>query len=366
MPIDKACGEGLMPDAVEVLLQLGVDPEGGEIAGIRYEGDGHTVSGSFAEGRRGLGVRRTELSKALFERALELGVEVRTGDGLVDVEQAGALSFVTTSQSGEWRPRAIVGADGSRSLVRKLAGLDQPTLTHRARRCPVRVGIRRHFRGTETQPARDRVEVFWADGVEGYLTPLANGMFGLAFLFSPTKAARQFAVASGASRGTAFEQQLRKFPELRERVAQAEPATSVRGVGPLRVASRALAAGNVALVGDAGGYIDAITGEGMAIAFAEATLLAGELADETQDAASALTRYRRTAQARRRLPNALVEGALVLSRRPGLRRRFLRSLERKPALFDSLLALHARAVPDRAVARIALELGARMALGRRA
>lgn len=67
-PIDKACGEGLMPGAVNALAGLGVTVAGHPLRGIRYLDDRHRAEALFAPGP-GRGVRRTELQTALVSRA---------------------------------------------------------------------------------------------------------------------------------------------------------------------------------------------------------------------------------------------------------------------------------------------------------
>ena len=78
-PIDKACGEGLMPDSRFQGARLGVDlPDsvGFEFRGIRFDGAGRSVGADFPKGR-GIGVRRTVLHQALIEAAERAGVELR-------------------------------------------------------------------------------------------------------------------------------------------------------------------------------------------------------------------------------------------------------------------------------------------------
>ena len=77
-PVDKACGEGLMPGAVAALARLGVDPEGHTLTGIRYLRGARTADHLFAESP-GRGVRRTVLHAALAARARELGAVVVPG-----------------------------------------------------------------------------------------------------------------------------------------------------------------------------------------------------------------------------------------------------------------------------------------------
>ena len=91
------------------------------------------------------------------------------------------------------------------------------------------------------------------------MTPVAADIVGVAVL--------------GAGNGRSFETSLDDFPELRERVAGAPPASGVRGAGPLRQRTTRRVAGRALLVGDAAGYVDALTGEGLSVGLA----CAGEL-----------------------------------------------------------------------------------------
>jgi flavin-dependent dehydrogenase len=162
-----------------------------------------------------------------------------------------------------------------------------------------------------------------------------------------------------APRGTGgkrFDQLLESFPALRARLAEGGHRSSDRGAGPLRRRVRAVSRGNLALVGDAAGYLDAITGEGLSLGFQQAEALAGALAAED------LRGYARAARKLRRLPDALTEMCLLLSRRPALRARTLAALAREPRLFDRLLAVHARAA--RAEAPLAAKLLWRVATAR--
>ena len=71
-------------------------------------------------------------------------------------------------------------------------------------------------------------------------------------------------------RGAHFEEAARPAsPLLRERLT-GERVAQVLGAGPLRQRARRRVAGRVLLVGDAGGYVDALTGEGIALGLAQA------------------------------------------------------------------------------------------------
>jgi flavin-dependent dehydrogenase len=324
-PIDKACGEGLMPDAVARLREIGVEPRGIPFRGIRYFDAGRMAEGLFPQAG-GLGVRRTELHQALVRRAEETGVDLRWG---VKAEGLGKEGVET--DQGTIAARWIVGADGLRSRVRQWAGLD-------AGEAPLRrFGVRRHF---AVSPWSDFVEVYWGPGCEAYVTPVAPDQVGVAFLWSGRKAD--------------FDDLLETLPDLKARIAGAPVVSRDRGTGPLRQRARAVRRGNVALVGDAAGYFDAITGEGMAVAFHESAALVEALV------AGDLGRYAAAHRAINRLPDIMTGLVLALESRPRLRARAVRALAAEPALFSKLLGIHARTLPPRQIGLGALRLAWRL------
>jgi flavin-dependent dehydrogenase len=243
--IDKACGEGLMPGALPALARLGVTPHGYPLRGVDYRDGRRSAQHRFAEGNA-LGVRRTTLHTALLARAEELGVRFLT-DRVDGVSQRAHQVRVRTVSgrdlTGDW----LLAADGLHSPVARLTGLHLPT--PRARR---RYGLRRHY---AVEPWSDLIEIHWTRLGEIYVTPTADGMVGLALL---------------ARQGVRFDDALAACPELAARVKDARPVTDIRGAGPLRQNTRARTSGRVLLVGDASGYVDALTGEGIRIGVAQA------------------------------------------------------------------------------------------------
>jgi flavin-dependent dehydrogenase len=118
-----------------------------------------------------------------------------------------------------------------------------------------RYGLRRHYR----IPAwTDAVEVHWGKDAECYLTPVAPDLVGVAVL--------------GPS-GPSYAERLARFPEVAARLVRAAPAGPVLGAGPLRQPVASRRCGRVFLVGDAAGYVDAVTGEGIAVGLACARAL---------------------------------------------------------------------------------------------
>lgn len=331
--LDKACGEGLMPDGLAILEDLGVPS--GAVGGHPFHGIRYLEGDLLAEGRfpgpPGMGVRRTQLHDALVQRAEACGVEVRWGcraTGLRQTAHAVTLDLQgEPSLTGRW----LVGADGLRSKVRQWADMGRVTVEGPRHR---RFGIRRHYR---LAPWSDCVDVHWADGREAYVTPVGPQTVGVAILWQ------------GAPSG--FDAQLKSFPRLAKRLDGAQAASRDRGSGPLQQPVRSVQRGRVALVGDASGYLDAITGEGLSLAFHQSVALAGALAD------GAPSRYRRAHRRIGRLPEAMIRLLLFVESRPRLRRRMIQALAREPAVFDRFLAVHSR---DLAPYRLGIGTGSRL------
>ena len=310
-PIDKACGEGLMPDGVAVMESLGVDLRGVKscpFRGIRYIGDEVSAEGSFP-GAPGLGIRRTELHRALRARAEAVGADLRWG---VQIRGMSCDAFETDDGpvGGCW----LLGADGRTSRVRKWAELDGRPATHR------RFGVRRHF---ELEPWSDLVEVHWGEHQEAYVTPVGEDLVGVALLWSGKTAT--------------FGELLKGFPELQRRLQNASVSSKDRGAGPLHQKCRAVTRRNLALVGDASGYLDAITGEGLALAVHQAVALVDAIT--SGDLEGYAVAHRRIV----RFPNTITRLLLVAERHPRLRRRVMRSLAADSSLMSRFLALKMRA-----------------------
>ena len=215
--------------------------EGRAFYGIRYL-DGRRTAEARFDGGPGRGVRRTVLHDALSKAVADAGVQVVHGE-------VGEVTQDATSVSAAGlRARYLAAADGLHSPIRRALGLSAPEPQRR------RWGIRRHV---QIAPWSDCVEVHWGRDTEAYITPVSDDCVGVAILKS--------------TRG-GFEEHLRQFPALMDRLHDL-PHGQDRAAGPLRQKVRHRSAGRVLLVGDAAGYVDALTGEGMGLAFGAAELL---------------------------------------------------------------------------------------------
>ncbi len=331
-PIDKACGEGLMPDTLAALEALGIDVDaaGGNVTarirGIRFFNcRPDTESGSVAEARfpvrDGRGMKRRALYLLLLDRAVELGVRFRWET----VVHSFAGSHVETNR-GAIRARFIVGADGHQSRIRTGAGLERSSVTSR------RIGLRQHFAAA---PWSEFVEVYWSSQGQAYVTPVSSREVCVAFV-------AQHKFAGGVAEA------LERFPALQARLAGAMPSDAARGAVTYSRRLHRVARGNVALIGDASGSVDAVTGEGLSLCFRQALALADAVA------ANDLAAYQRAHTAMLRMPHLVAATMLTLDRYAWVRTGAIGLLGRFPAVFEKLLEVHIGHQPQPRTERPAL------------
>ena len=292
-PIDKACGECVLPAGVEVLHGLGVrisEDDGFAIQGIRLVDRGISVEVKFREGP-GLALRRTRLHQILTERAIEAGVRLLWGT---------CASAASELVSSRW----VVGADGQNSHVRRAAGLD--AASHESSR----FGFRRHFR---LSPWTDFVEVHWGRRCQVYVTPVSGDEIGIALL--------------SRDRHLRLDNALAEFPELQRRLRGSGASSAERGAATVSRRLRCVVAGRTALVGDASGSVDAITGEGLSLSFHQAVALSEAFAS------GGLGTYQAAHSRLAVGPIRLASLLLCMDRSPLLRRTILRLLSLEPQMF---------------------------------
>ena len=315
-PIDKACGEGLMPDTLAALTQLGIDldhPSTQELLqsashplrGIRFLGRSNTSEATFPNGN-GRGLHRPVLHQLLLDRALALGVRFHWQTVVKNIHG----HQIQTSKN-TFRALWIVGADGHQSQIRAIAHLEK------ANTGPRRIALRQHF---TISPWTDFVEVHWTDHAQAYVTPVSPSEICVAFIAS--------------TKFTNIQHALTLFPSLQHRLALAHPSDAPRGAVTMSRRLRHVTSGNIALIGDASGSVDAITGEGLALCFRQALELAHALRVED------LNLYERAHARLHRLPHFMSRTMLLMDRSPALMTRALATLQRKPDLFSHLLQVH--------------------------
>lgn len=323
-PVDKACGEGLMPSGLRALERLGAlthldSRDGAPFDSIRYvQEDGASALGRLPN-PGGLGVRRTALSRALLARAQAVGVVLHEKTGVREHRRVGDAMHVVAGEQ-TFQAKVLVGADGLHSLCRQREGLSLEAAS------PRRYGLRRHV---VLAPWSRSVEVHFSVGVEAYVTPAGAQRVGVAFLWD----------AQALSERASFESLLHHFPVLEAQLRGCAFDSSARGAGPLLQRVKRRVAPGFALVGDASGYVDAITGEGLTQAFVCAEALSSVLPDAVRQrgALPCFVPYERVAEREFRRYARWAHLLVWLARHATARRVAVNGLQRLPALFDFLL-----------------------------
>ncbi len=320
-PRDKTCGEGLMPSGAAVLERLGIDVAGfPAIRRVTYRvPDGGSARGEFRAGRTACGVRRLVLDAVLAERARSSpNVDARFGCDVTGLERRGAQLRVR-SAAGEITARMVVGADGLHSQVARWTGWDRPP------RRPHRYAFAGHAQAAAH--GLESIVVTILDRCEVYTAPTGPDELLVAVLGTKSGLRRDGESASDA---------------YARHVAQAHPeldvaGMTVKGAGPFWTRPSRVAEGGVFLVGDAAGFLDPLTGDGMSDALVAAERLAGIIASKQVGAEATYAAWER-AQWRRRAFVArlarLLTGSTVMARRT------LKRMQTRPVTLDRLLEVN--------------------------
>jgi flavin-dependent dehydrogenase len=313
-PINKPCGEGLLPEAVESLGRLGIHLDAGwghPFEGFRFVDESHSASALLPRGRA-LGLRRTVLHRMLVDRAEGCGVALNWGARVSSFESRGAWV------SGRWVPyRWLIGADGQNSIVRRFARLGSRWTIER------RFGFRRHC---AMPPWTNLVEVHWARRSQMVVTPTATDEICVSFFVDDPQ--------------MRLDRVLGQFPEVAARLSGAMPASTEAGSMIKFCRARGVVRGNIALVGDASCTVDAVSGQGVSLAFQQAHLVADALA--AQNLGPYQFAHDRLTLTAIRVTRLL----LVMNSSQWLRRKVLRLFSLRPNLFAKMIAVHTQSSPE--------------------
>ena len=341
-PRAKPCGECLNPAAVETLRSLGalervLAAPHAPIAGwcIRPH-PGEPFTGSFRRGEEGVAISRAVLDHLLLAVAAERGAELRTGARVVDLlRDRGRVAGVRLRGGEELRARLVIGADGLRSVVVRRLGL--------IRRAPRlrKVALTAHLSGVAPLAARGELHLFpW--GCIG-LAEVGEGRTNVSVV-----AAGEAGRAVAGAREGYFDSVVARTPALRG----ARRVTPVLATGPVDWPTRRAVADGALLVGDAAGYYDPFTGQGIYRALRGAEL-AAEAADRALRSgdlsAGALAGYeheRRRAFAPTERLQHVIE---AFTSRPRLMQVVARGFAARPALADALVAVTGDVRPVRSL-----------------
>jgi menaquinone-9 beta-reductase len=324
-PIDKPCGEGLMPTAMEALRELGVAIRPGDgqvLRGVRFLDAASSVEANYS-GASGFGVRRIVLHQRMLERAQECGVQLLWNTPVERLCGGGAI-VGGKAMKARW----IIGADGIHSRVRNWIGLGANV------RQEMRFAQRRHYR---MRPWTDCMEIHWGQKAQAYVTPLSNDETCVSLISRHPR--------------MRLEAAWREFPNLASYLRDAKPSSAERGAVTVTCRLGQVYRGSVALIGDASGSVDAITAEGLSLSFHQAIALADAIGK------GKLANYRRAHRTITSRPNTMGRLLLLLDRYPSLRRRALRGLAADPELFARLLTAHLGETSSKFLAALSLRAG---------
>lgn len=331
-PADKICGEGIMPKGIKMLKKSGafakINPESCRaFNGITYiNNNGDRADGNFLSGR-GYVVRRTALSKALYQRALEFSnIKLIPKTEISDIKEFEEYSEAIVKDLQEYslgKFDLIIGCDGLKSKVRKLSNLDAAPPAKRNR-----VGSSVHY---QTEPWNDKVEVMWQDGIEAYIAPVSGNCVN--FIFGWNRDVIKFNKTE-----TIEEQLFNYFPDLKKRINGKKALSEFRAIGSLATVSAAPIKGRTVLIGDAGCFLDPTTGEGISKAFEEAGILADTI--HSLHTKAGIKLFQKKIKKNMQRYFMLTRGAMMLMKNSFFRKFIIKVFARFVLLFEFCLEMN--------------------------
>jgi menaquinone-9 beta-reductase len=349
-PRDQICGESVSPEGWRILDAMGAServralrPQ--PVRGMRLVSpDGTSFAGHYRSERPGFAVRRTLLDAALSCAARERGARVVEGARVRELRfEAGRVAGVVAEIGGEPHEvgaRIVAGADGRRSIVARGLGLLRQHATLR------RFAVRGHWEGAEGLSELGEMHV----GGGGYcgIAPLSPTLANVAFVLD-----RRHMQAARGDLERFYRESLRtRWPRIAERLQRARLVAEPRAIGPLAVTARAVAAEGALLVGDAAGFYDPFTGEGVTLALRGAELAAAAILEALERSGSRplprLSSYERARHAATRAKFRFNRTLQLAVGWPEAANALARKLRRRPDLADRLVGIAGDFVPARA------------------
>jgi flavin-dependent dehydrogenase len=381
-PRDKACAEYMSPAIEDVLNRLGVleNVEAERPAHLRgfdiYTPTGRMFRADFAgitgpDGKAfyesGLALPRHIFDHLLVEQARSEGVVVLEGTRLQDfqVERDGAgqvtvsavvhhaqparasptmaaspatihaadIAGTSLASTTVLRARLLVAADGVHSLIARRLGVQRPSPRQR------KIALVTHMRGIQNLGLYGEMHVGRGRyvGLAPLEPPEIGDLCNVAIVVDESEAPR----LSGRVEAF-FDEALQGFPALAPRLTDAQRTKDILAISRLAVSARRISADGVMLVGDATGFYDPFTGEGMYRALRGAELLAGVAAAAlaagncSAERLSAYDRLHRREFAGKRLIESIVQGLIA---RPWLSEYVAQRLACRKHLADTIIGV---------------------------
>jgi geranylgeranyl reductase family protein len=355
-PRHKPCAEYMSPGTVRLLHEIGAGPRIEAVAGARLHGflvDAHgrsSMRGAFGVARGwcdapeyGLGVSRAVMDAALVNLAREAGAEVREGTRVTEVVRddgrVTGVQALTAAGPIELRAALVVGADGVAGVVGRRLNL------LRLRGGMRRLSLVAHMAGIADLGEFGEMHV----GRDGYcgIAPLGDGIANLAMVLRPRA---DIHVAGRAEE--CFVEMLHGFGDLGRRAADARFVRPVLRTGPLSYVARSMCGDGFVLIGDAGGFYDPFTGQGVYKALRSAALAAPVIVAALAAGDLSRSRLYPYEQARRREFRGVLAVEWLIQRfldRPAMLRRAVRLMGRRRGMANTLVGVTGDVLPARRV-----------------
>ncbi len=336
---ERVCGMYLCPAGVALLERAGV--RGAVVSTARplrgmvmASPDFQRIETSFpaAPGMpdHGLALVRPAFDAELLRLAREAGAEVRMGARPTSLRRGGDGWLAMLPDGSEIRARLLVGADGRKSSTAKLLGVALPPRRSR-------LALHLDLPARTAVGPRGQMHIF-ADGSYAGLNPVTPHVVNFSLVCDPAAVRNEGAVAL-------IDRQIASSPHLREMFAPLPPTAQPRATYPLNARVRSAGVEDAALVGDASGYIDPLTGEGIYGALWTATELAHQLERGWEQLPRALHRYARARARRHRAKAAVCELFQHVIRRPRLANSVRWVLARRQEVADSFIGIVGNSYP---------------------
>lgn len=330
-PLTKACGEGILPPGVDHLKELGVlkyidKQQCHSITGIRYSINNSSADSSFNEGL-GLGINRSILSQAFFNTVKEYSnihlIKANFSNFIYP-----KVSFIKDNHEQSIESNFLVGADGLRSPLRKVLGIKSKKPKFKRWAMTAHMAIK---------PWTNLVEIYLNNFVEAYITPTGPEEINIVLMWAPA----DFSPAKGPE---LFFSLLQNFPELYKRLAGQNLSHKAHAIGPFHHRVRDFFIDNhAALVGDAAGYIDPLTGEGINLGLFSGRLLAQiigrKLVDGQRPSLMDLKNYQKKALKHGQAHAILTYSLLKLQGQPRLFEAAVKFFEQHPELLSAITSI---------------------------
>ncbi len=272
LPINKVCGEGILPTGVKYLTNIiGVEfiskIESYPFKGIKYIDSNGTIAIGEFNNSKGFGIKRLKLAQALYSLCKTFpNITFYENHKLITLKSSPKQLEFTVENSLDKSTKTfadfnyLIGADGRLSTVRNLISNKGKKPTSLKRK-----GARLYI---ATPPWTNMVEVYWANNIEAYVTPNSHKSIGIMFSWD----LKNFK----ANEDTL----LSFFPTLKEKIDNKERQGPLMYIGNFAHQSQEASVDNIAFIGDAVVFMDGVTGEGLSLAFEAANLLSESIIND--------------------------------------------------------------------------------------